>query len=124
MGPFNFISILLSEMPFEAVAFGKRLSGISGTAARRRMEAKSRSNRPRSLRLFSINSDAASCGRAPDCKIDWARKIHPRGCPTLLNGEETAIGGAAKFTRIQSAPRIRIVGESAGGRYLNNTVQL
>jgi len=76
MGPFNFISILLSEMPFEAVAFGKRLSGISGTAARRRMEAKSRSNRPRSLRLFSINSDAASCGRAPDCKIDWARKIH------------------------------------------------
>jgi hypothetical protein len=28
MGPFNFISILLSEMPFEAVAFGKRLSGI------------------------------------------------------------------------------------------------
>src|SRR5215813_960129 len=75
-GTFNFISILLSEMPFEAVAFGKRLSGISGTAARRRMEAKSRSNRPRSLRLFSINSDAASCGRAPDCKIDGARKIH------------------------------------------------
>src|SRR5262245_51791773 len=45
--------------------------------------------RPWSLRLFSINSDAVSCGRA---------------------------AGAAKFTRIQSAPRIRIVGESAGGR--------
>src|SRR5262249_39770362 len=78
--------------------------------------------RPWSLRLFSINSDAVSCGRAPhalpDCKIDWARKIHrtAHDCSTLLNSEETAIAGATKFTRIQSAPRIRIVGESAGGR--------
>ncbi|MGA7099015.1 MAG: hypothetical protein WB019_01950, partial [Pseudolabrys sp.] len=38
------------------------------------------------------------------------------GCPALLNGEETAIGGAPGFTGILRAPSSIIAGQSAGGR--------
>src|SRR5262249_4237535 len=52
-----------------------------------------------------------------DCKIDWAHKTPDaaHGCPTLLNGEETAIA-AAHTSVVHGAPRVRIVGQGVGGR--------
>jgi hypothetical protein len=118
MGPFNFISILLSEMPFEAVALASDcpVSLAPQLVAGWKLRAAVTAHGVCGSFLSIAMPQAAAAPRIVKLMGHAKSTDAAHGCPTLLNGEEIAIGGTAKFTRIQSAPRIRIVGESAGGR--------
>ena len=59
--------------------------------------------------LFNDTESRGGSQADMDCKlIRYAKSTDAaHGCPALLNGEETAIGGTASLTRILGAPSDR-----------------
>src|SRR5262249_48077327 len=116
MGPFNFISILLSEMPFEAVALASDCPVSLAPQLVAGWKLRAAAHGVCGPFLSVAMPQAAAAPRTVKLIGQAKAPEAARGGPTLLNGKEIAIGGTAKFPLIQSAPGIRIVGESTGGR--------